>query len=44
MQDPALEEAPVEKDLGVIVAEDLKASKNCQAVYSKANKMVPWWD
>jgi len=35
-----LQEASSEKDLGVIVSNDLKVVKQCQEAYSKANRML----
>lgn len=29
-----------EKDLGIIISDDLKSSRNCQAAYSRANRML----
>jgi hypothetical protein len=37
MEGRLLEEMEVEKDLGVMISEDLKASKYCREVYSKAS-------
>jgi len=40
MEGRLLEEVAVERDLGVMISEDLKASRNCQAVYSRASRAL----
>ena len=37
MEDKFLKRVSIERDLGVLISEDLKVAGNCQAAYSKAN-------
>ena len=40
MDDHTLEESFLERDLGIQISSDLKASQHCLQAYSKANKML----
>jgi ribonucleases P/MRP protein subunit RPP40 len=40
MEGRLLEKMEVEKDLGVMISEDLKASRNFQEVYSRASRAL----
>ena len=40
MNGQQLQAVDQEKDVGVIVSNDLKCSRNCQAAYSKANRIL----
>jgi len=40
MEGRVLEESRQERDLGIIVPRDMKVSSNCQAAYSRANRIM----
>jgi len=40
MDNQVLESVKEERDLGVVISDDLKVSANCQDVYSKANRIL----
>ena len=40
MDDKFLKEVSVERDLGVLIADDLKVAGNCRAAYNKANRAL----
>jgi len=40
MEGKTLEAVQQERDLGIIITKDMKASQQCQQAYSKANKML----